>query len=297
MIWIFWLAASYLYAHLYRFLRTYLHINVPGLGWLMREIGRDLVLQVNGIKLYMYSPIAGSNAMQLINHWNEPETHHFLDALLDGFQRPTTFIDVGANIGEMVMDMARKQCVESVHAFEPVGDCVHAMRVSVAINAFENVLIHHTAVSDKIGSVRFHHDVTNPSWSGIDGSGSAIIEVPTTTLDAEFPNGVQNPILLLDVEGAEKDILVGGVQLIRRERPLIIFEYNYVSRSHFNLAQMLEVLGSEYEIYRLRQDDGLLDDNFKDAWNCVAVHQESPHYARCRSLIVRISKPVMTGMK
>jgi FkbM family methyltransferase len=290
MNWIFWLIASYLYAHLYRFLHNRFQINIRGLGWLMRHIKRDLVLQVMGVKLYMYSPIAGSNAMQLINRWNEPETHRFLDALLDCAETPVTFIDVGANIGEMVIDMARKQQIESVHAFEPIGDCVHSIRASVAINAFENVQIHHTAVSDKIGFTDFDYSPTNPSCSGIRGTAQTRIRVPTTTLDYALPESIRHPILLLDVEGAEKDVLVGGVDLIKRERPLIIFEYNNVSRSHFNLEQIREVLGPEYEIFRLRQHDGLLDDNLEDTWNCVAVHRQTSYHMRCKSLIAGAGK-------
>ncbi len=286
MNWIFWLFVSYLYAHLYRFLHDRFHLNIPGLGWLMRRINRDLVLQVEGVKLYMYGPIAGSNAMHLINRWNEPETHIFLHALLNNTDIPATFVDVGANIGEMVMDMAGNKHIEFVHAFEPIEDCVHAIKMSVTLNLFDNVQIHHTAVSRKSGSVLFRHDVTNPSWSGISGSGNKTIEVPTTTLDAEFPAGVHNPILLLDVEGEEKNVLIGAKELIKREKPLVIFEYNNVSRSNFDLEQILEVLDQGYEVYRLRQSDGLLDSDFRDTWNCVAVHRESMHYAKCLSLHV-----------
>lgn len=285
MKWIFWLIASYIYAHIYLFLHKYFKVNIPGLGWLMRHINRDLVLQVAGAKFYMYSPIAGSNAMQLINRWNEPETHLFLDAILEGAETPITFIDVGANIGEMVVDMARKQQIESVHAFDPIGDCVHSIKMSVSINAFENVQIYHTAVCDKVGFTEFDYSPTNPSCSGIRGTAPTKIRVPTTTLDASLPESIRHAIFLLDVEGAEKDVLVGGMNLIKRVQPLIIFEYNDVSRAHFNLEQIREVLGPEYQIFRLRQCDGLLDDNLDDTWNCVAVHRQTKYYVQCKSLI------------
>jgi len=75
----FWLIASNLYAHLNLFLHDRFQINILGLGWLIRHIKCNLVLRVEGAKLYMNSPIVRSNAMQLINRWNEPETHPFLD--------------------------------------------------------------------------------------------------------------------------------------------------------------------------------------------------------------------------
>ncbi len=150
--------------------------------------------------------------------------------------------------------------------------------------------IHHTAVSDKVGFTEFDYSPTNPSCSGIRGTAKTKIRVPTTTLDASLPVSIRHPILLLDVEGAEKDVLVGGINLIKRELPLIIFEYNDVSRAHFNLEQIREVLGSEYEIFRLRQSDGLLDDNLNDTWNCVAVHRQTQYYVKCKSLIAGAGK-------
>jgi FkbM family methyltransferase len=191
---------------------------------------------------------------------------------------------VGANVGEMVMDMARNAKVESVHAFEPVADCVHAMRMSAALNSFDNVHIHHTAVSGIPGKSFFRYDVSNPSWSGIKGSGALTIEVPVTTLDAALGPDLRNPVLLLDVEGEEKNVMIGAKEIIERWSPPIVFEYNHVSRSQFDLEQVRSILGAGYELYRLRQSDGLLDTDFSDTWNCVAVHRDTVHYPVCRSL-------------
>jgi len=286
MKWMFWLFVSCLYAHLYRFLHFRFKVNIPGLGWLMRRIDRDLVLPVDGVKMFMYSPIAGSNAMHLIGQWNEPETHLFLNTLLSRTETPVNFVDVGANVGEMVMDMARNGKVESIQAFEPVADCVHAIRISAVLNAFNNVVIHHTAVSASAGKALFRYDVANPSWSGIKGSGDSTIEVPLTTLDTALGPDLRNPVLLLDVEGEERNVMAGAKRIIDRWSPPIIFEYNHVSRAQYDLEQVRAVLGDGYELYRLRQSDGLLDTDFRDTWNCVAVHRDSIYYAVCRSLCV-----------
>jgi hypothetical protein len=44
-----------------------------------------------------------------------------------------------------------------------------------------------------------------------------------------------------------------------------VFEYHEGTRQSFSLAQAQEVLGREYEFYRLRSD-GLLDRNLTHAW-------------------------------
>jgi FkbM family methyltransferase len=285
VIWIFWLTAATCFAHVYRIMHRYLRTNVPGLGWLMRRIGKDLVLEVHGVKTYMYSPIAGSNAMHLIGRWNEPETHWFLASVLKGHPGGVTFIDVGANIGEMALDLARHPAVSSVIAFEPVPSCYHSLTVSAAVNELENLTLRPCAVSAEPGVVQFKTSTTNPSSSGIAGSGDTQIEVEATTLDMEFCDPLEDPIVLLDVEGAEHLALRGGQKLIARDRPLIIFEFNQVSRQHFNLDMVRTLLGPAYEIYRLRTSDGLLDLELTDTWNCIAVHRDTRYYERCLSLI------------
>jgi FkbM family methyltransferase len=286
MTWMFWVAVASLFAHMYWFLHRYARTNVRGLGWLMRRIGKDLILDVAGVKTYMYSPIAGSNAMHLIGRWNEPETHAFLHEVLQGHRGGITFIDVGANVGEMALDLARHPAVAAVFAFEPVPSCCHSLRVATVINDFRNINIRSCAVSNTKGTVGFVTSTTNPSSSGFAGAGNSIIDVATTTLDAEFPDPLYQPIVLLDVEGAEYAALEGARNLVTRDRPLIIFEYNNVSRRHFSLERMQALLGREYEIYRLRTKDGRLDREFGDTWNCVAVHADSSYHERCLRLIV-----------
>lgn len=71
---------------------------------------------------------------------------------------------------------------------------------------------------------------------------------------------------------------------IRRVRPLIVFEYNIVSKRHFHLCDIEALLGDSYNIYRLREE-GLLDSQTDNAWNCVAVPRGSVFGAFSRKLI------------
>jgi hypothetical protein len=76
--------------------------------------------------------------------------------------------------------------------------------------------------------------------------------------------------LLIDTEGNELNVIKGAAKLISATIPLIIFEYNWVSKNHYNLADIQSALGRRYTIYRLRKD-GLLDADFSATWNCVAI--------------------------
>jgi hypothetical protein len=81
-------------------------------------------------------------------------------------------------------------------------------------------------------------------------------------------------VLMIDVEGYEPKVLRGAGELIARLRPLIIFEYNFVSKRHFTIDEIREAIGEEYDVFRLRQD-AKLDSNIENAWNCVGIPRES----------------------
>ena len=99
---------------------------------------------------------------------------------------------------------------------------------------------------------------------------SRSIEVKTITLDQALPATLSNPIFLIDVEGAEPLVLMGGGNFVKLNKPLIIFEYNLTSKQHYRLEEIIDILGKEYDIYRLK-NNGNLDSDFNNSNNCVAI--------------------------
>jgi FkbM family methyltransferase len=146
------------------------------------------------------------------------------------------------------------------------------MRKTVERNGRQNVSVFENLVGDREGPVAF--------TTGKDVQGASVLtslesspKVQQVTLD-----GVQllrdmdstHTVLMIDVEGYEPEVLRGGRMLVERVRPLVVFEYNWVSKQHFNLADVQAILGDDYQIFRLRKD-ALLDTDVENAWNCVAV--------------------------
>jgi hypothetical protein len=87
---------------------------------------------------------------------------------------------------------------------------------------------------------------------------------------------------LIDVEGAELKVMQGGRNFIRNNQPLIIFEYNHVSRRYFTLDEIRKELGEGYHLYRLTAT-GHLDEDFSTTWNVVAL--PSANFAHVQQLI------------
>ena len=69
--------------------------------------------------------------------------------------------------------------------------------------------------------------------------------------------------MLIDVEGSELEVLKGGREFILRNNPLIIFEYNEVTKSVFKLEQVYELFPkNQWALFRLRKEGLLYQKNY-----------------------------------
>ena len=104
-----------------------------------------------------------------------------------------------------------------------------------------------------------------------------ISKICGTTLDEELREVEGKTILLIDIEGEEYLAIRGGLDFIRKWKPLIIFEYNSISQASFDLNAVRNLLGPDYEIYRIRSD-GRLDVDETNTWNMVAIARSSEFF-------------------
>jgi FkbM family methyltransferase len=256
-------------------------VRLRGLGWLLRRVRRDRVLELDGVRLWFDHRVAASYDHLVAGELNEPETALFLRSVLDRLDQDVTFVDVGANVGEFLIPLAGHRRVARAIGFEPVQPCADACERSAALNEFAHVHVHRALVAD--GSVKlFALNASSPNVSGISSTGQSVRTVRLDDALAEVPPAA---VLLVDVEGAEPLVLSGGSGFIERCRPLIVFEYNFVSRSHYRLDDVRGLLGPAYSIYRLRSD-GRLDGACEQSWNCVAVPAGGAFEPICRGMVV-----------
>ncbi len=283
---IVWTIFTKLYALVVFFMEKHFSINLPGLGFILRRIKIDHTINVQGRRYYFYSKAASMYSLLIVGKFPEPETHLFFSKIIPRTNTKIGFIDVGAAVGEMVIDVAGYENIDNIIAFEPDMNLAKSCRLSAAINEYDNVTIIPKAVADKIKTVNFRF----AKGRGISGSISekednGTEKIVCTTLDNEIqPRSDLEYLVLIDVEGAEPLVLKGGTEFIKRKLPLIIFEYN--SGKNCRLSEITAILGLHYEIYRLR-NDGHLDSNFDKAWNCVAVCKDSVFHPICQSIILK----------
>lgn len=266
----------FIIAKIFIYLHQIIHVisgyKIPGLGFIQRQIIKDHIIPFKGKKIFFNHQVQGSYDLMLIGRSNEPETHLFFSKILKDSKKEYSFIDVGASVGEMVFGISIYPVVKEIYAFEPRKECTIAMEKSKELNNENRLTIIHKAVGAEQGKVTF--------YSNSSGSGSGIYQderfseeremVEQTTLDTALPREMMNPILLIDVEGYEPMVIKGGLEFIKNNSPIIIFEYNEVSKKKYRIKEIQQLLGDEYTIYRLRSD-GNLDFDIENAWNCVGI--------------------------
>jgi FkbM family methyltransferase len=283
-----WFIVAKMYSHLYGFFKDNFNIHIRGLGYILRMVKCDYQLLVNRRHIYFAHEMAEAYARPLHGKWNEPETHKILVHVMDKLK--VTFIDVGANIGEILIDAAaHPNCVEVI-AFEPNPVATNVINKNIALNS----LINCTVINKALGHVETKqkmffgsHSPTASLLSTESATGDGV-EVDVSTLDAEIDAKALNQsaiILLVDVEGYELNVIRGGGRLISHSAPLIIFEYHKETKKVFGLAEVQHQLGHAYQIYRVRQD-ARLDHDVENAWNCVAIPKGSEFEAILQPRIV-----------
>jgi len=136
-------------------------------------------------------------------------------------------IDVGCHKGEILDLMFKFSPKGSHYAFEPIPYLYN----DLATRFKNRAEIYSCALSDTKGNTTFHLVKNAPAYSGIkkrryDISNPEIeeINVELRTLDSIIPKGNKIDLIKIDVEGGEFGVLKGAKELIKRDKPIIIFE-------------------------------------------------------------------------
>lgn len=166
------------------------------------------------------------------------------------------FVDVGANIGYFPVVVRkllgkRVQCI----AYEPAPNLVAVIHRGCQINNVE-LDVREAAVGKESGSATFYlsaqsdaSNSLNPRFRKHRGE----LDVRVTTLDDDLLPSLPTtlparPILLVDTETTEPEVLAGAEQLIRAHRPGIICEV-LAGRTEGQIQDFVE--RSSYAAYAL----------------------------------------------
>ncbi|MCZ2442868.1 MAG: FkbM family methyltransferase [Flavobacteriales bacterium] len=96
------------------------------------------------------------------------------------------------------------------------------------------------AASNSTGVSDFNYVMSNPSYSGLKKRDydnprekDTTIRVKTDLLDNVIPKDISIDLIKIDVEGAELQVLEGAIEIIEKNKPIIIFEHGIGASNHY----------------------------------------------------------------
>jgi len=178
-------------------------------------------------------------------------------------------LDIGAQSGAFSL-MAKYLPTTEFYAFEPDPINYKYLLENLEINDIKNVITHNIALSDTVGYDDFNICTTH---RGLNTLGKNVlrfsehetqkINIKTSTIDELFFNK-KIDLIKIDTEGAEYNILSGGINTIQKYKPKILLEYYDMNLKQFdkNLQQLNKlILDINYKITWLEGDNALIESN------------------------------------
>jgi FkbM family methyltransferase len=141
--------------------------------------------------------------------------------------REGVFLDVGANSGQHSMFMSRY--AKAVHAFEPFPPVLARFRRMLEINKIANVTVHPVGLGREAARLPFNDQELSfsPGSPGqASDKASARMELEIVPGDAALKQArvARIDLVKMDIEGFEKQALLGLAETLRRDRPVVVFE-------------------------------------------------------------------------
>ncbi len=184
------------------------------------------------------------------------------DALIKKIMRivleeDSSFIDVGCYRGDFLIE-ANKFAPSGSHiGFEPIPDIYNKVIKSLGgVNDIRQL-----GLSDERGETTFNYVKSNPLYSGIKKRsypGKESIKelvIKVDTLDHQLFQSPRVDLIKIDVEGAELNVLKGGVNTITKFNPVIVFEYEQGASDVYGVtpAEMWSFFDKvKYSVYTLK---------------------------------------------
>lgn len=160
----------------------------------------------------------------------EPKVREFM---LQAFKTHEAFIDAGAYTG--IYTIAASLHGLKSYAFEPMPQQFEVLKTNAKKNSISNASIMNIALSNEAkGVVLGYSNTPLTSGAGVGLHGFNKLAVKSICLDNLGVANDAKILLKIDVEGHEKQVVQGGLQMISEKKPTIIVELlNTNSKNNF----------------------------------------------------------------
>jgi FkbM family methyltransferase len=227
----------------------------------MKTIIKYVLQKVLGFKNYLFVFSLYINSTLKRNR-KESDFLYFLSMLPEN----STILDIGANIGVMTVQIARKLPGSQVFSFEPVPENLKNIYRLINFFSIQNVKIFGFALGNyngtaeiimpEINHVKFQGLSHIKGVEGSEGNSGVKYSVPIHKLDdMDELQTVSKPVsgIKIDVENYEYNVLEGARNLLLKHKPIVYAEL-WENQNRADCIKLLTELG--YSVFVL--DKGVL---------------------------------------
>ena len=186
----------------------------------------------------------------------EPHMHDIFDKFI---KKDSIVIECGCHIGSHTIKMA--SLCEKIYGFEPMPATYNILKKNIELNGINNAIIYEKGVSDNKGTTTVNwiadedtgqcgldnNPMGKPQWIK---ATDETINVELITIDSL--NLDKLDFMKIDVEGYEPLVIKGGINTIKKCKPVIIMEVwkNHFGEVDINYTKELfkELLDIGYEV-------------------------------------------------
>lgn len=181
---------------------------------------------------------------------------HFEDSVFCGHNgcgmplNDGVIIDAGAFIGDSALMFRELYPKNKVVSFEPTESVANQFRQTMKKNNCDNVDLVQAALTDKNGFASLHivHEDNLAANTLRANMGGKELKVATMRLDDYVDeHGLKVALIKTDVEGAEKDLLLGARKTIEQQRPVLAISIYHSASDFFTIKPLLESWATDYE--------------------------------------------------
>jgi len=172
--------------------------------------------------------------------------------------------DIGANIGWYSIQFALCES-KFIYAFEPVKSIFQKLEQNIKLNALNNIYSFNAGLSDKNMEADIYYDPNLTGASSLKGLNKNYLEKIKCKFlkldDFLYENNVSKvDFLKIDVEGNELNVIKGGLNCIKSNKPILFLELLRKWAKEFNyhpndVVKILDEIG--YDCY-VTKENGLI---------------------------------------
>lgn len=180
-----------------------------------------------------------------INHFeiNIFYKHYVPEIIRKKFDTNSIIVDAGAFIGDTAVFLAELNPKE-IYCFEANINNIKILKSTIKLNKLKNIQIVNKALGAKEGYVYLSDDTS----CSTEYSEQKDLKVEETSLDIFFKNFSQRiGLIKADVEGAEPQLVEGAVEILRRDKPLLMLSIYHNPYQLFTIKKFIEDLNLGYK--------------------------------------------------